>query len=617
MAVTVIRRSLRIPMRDRVHLAADLYLPGEDGVAVDQPVPVILERTPYNKSGISRSETSRDRTDPLTRTEVAEYFSERGYAVVMQDCRGRFGSEGEFTKYVNEAQDGFDTVQWIARQNWCDGRVGTMGLSYGAHVQCALAALSPSGLTCMFIDSGGFSNAFQSGIRQSGAFEMKQATWAYRHALLSPRTQSDPQRKASLLKVDIVEWMRELDWQPGHSPLAAAPEYEAYFFEQWRNGLFDDYWQRPGLLAEGRYDEFPDIPIAIVGSWYDPYVLACTTNFRGFREHGVSPVHLLVGPWTHGDRAITYAGGVDFGEAATLDDNIAEHYLALRLAWFDEHLGHRDRGVTAFRHPVTYFQMGGGRALRNDSGRLLHGGRWQSANDWPPQSCHPRSWYLHPDRSLCITASESRSGSISYKFDPRDPVPTIGGSVTSGEPVMHGGAFDQVQNSSTFAVRAMIRDSPLSLRHDVIVFQTEPLGEDLVVSGRVFAELWVSSDRPDTDFTVKLIDVYPRSAELPDGFAMNLSDGIFRMRYRSGWDREVFMKKDEIYAVEVHAFDVSNLFAKGHRIRLDISSSNYPRFDVNPNTGKPSGDMSDPKVAHNTIFCGGDCPSRLVLDVES
>jgi putative CocE/NonD family hydrolase len=610
-----VARELHVPMRDGVQLAADLYLPETCGD--DDPVPVILERTPYDKAGISRSESTRARMQAMKRPEVAGFFAENGYAVVMQDCRGRFESAGEFRKYLSEAEDGYDTVAWIARQPWCNGRIGTMGVSYGAHTQCALAALDPPGLACMFIDSGGFSNAFQSGIRQGGAFEMKQVTWAYRHALLSRKTAADAQRRAKLEAIDIADWMHRLDWSIGNSPLSAAPEYEAYLFEQWQTGTFSDYWRQPALYAEGHYEAYPDIPVAIVGSWYDPYAVSATTHFRELSRRKRSPVRLLLGPWTHGDRSQTFAGDVDFGEQSVLDGNIAADYLHLRLAWFDEHLRTPGSGKPTFPAPVRYFCMGGGDGTRDARGRLRHSGTWKTAETWPPESSSTLLLYLHADGRLLESVPLEEQAGRTYRFDPEDPVPTIGGAVTSGRPVMTGGGYDQVQSPATFAIRSIAEPRPLADRPDVLVFVSDVLEEDLELSGPVVAELWVSSDCPDTDFTVKLIDLYPQTTGLPQGYALNLTDGIFRMRYREGWDREVFMDADGIYRIQIRAADTSNLFREGHRIRVDISSSNYPHFDINPNTGNPSGDMRDRRVARNNVHCNALHPSRVLLQVRN
>jgi len=608
--VTVLR-DLMVSMRDGTRLATDVYLPANS----TSPLPVILERTPYDKSGVSRSERSRAHPEPMTREEVATWFARRGYVVVMQDVRGRFRSEGEFTKYLSEAEDGYDTMEWLLSRPWCNGRVGTMGVSYGAHAQVALACLTPPGLACMFMDSGGFSSAYHGGIRRGGAFELKQATWAYRHALLSPRTARDPVRRAALEGVDLRAWFRDMPWRPGHSPLAAAPEYEAYLFEQWREGRLTDYWKRPGLCADGYYDAIPDVPIAIIGSWYDPYVSTCTHNFIELALRKRSPVTLLMGPWTHGDRSASHAGGVDFGPQATLDGNVAADYLTLRLGWFDRWLRPAQPRRSPDEAPVSYFQMGGGSGRRDAAGRLEHGGRWRRSSTWPPREAVVRSLYLLRGGRLGEAPSAAQSGFVEYRHDPRDPVPTIGGAVTSGDPVMEGGPFDQRVGPSTFTYRPDHAHGPLADRPDVICFQTEPLGTALVVTGEIVAELWVSSDCPDTDFTVKLVDVHPASEDWPEGFAMNVTDGILRLRYREGWDREVPAEPGRVYRIRIRPFATSNLFLPGHRLRVDVSSSNYPQFDINPNTGGPQGGAEDPRVATNRVHCSAVHPSRLLLPV--
>jgi putative CocE/NonD family hydrolase len=609
------RADVMVAMRDGVRLATDVYLPDAAGKSPGRACPVIMERTPYDKTGVSRTEKSLRDPDPLTRAQVAEFFARRGFAVVMQDCRGRYRSEGEFAKYVNEAQDGYDTLAWLRQQPWCNGRIGTMGLSYGAHTQLALACLDPPGLACMFMDSGGFSSAYHGGIRRGGAFELKQVTWAYRHALLSPRTAADPRRLAALQATDLVGWFRDMPWWPGHSPLSAAPEYEAYLFEQWREGRFNDYWKKPGLYAAGYYDQIPDVPIAIMGSWFDPYVQTCTGNFVELSRRKRSPVTLLMGPWTHGDRSSTHAGEVDFGGQSALDGNIAEDYLTLRLEWFRRWLLDGDMRTEWGEPRVTYFQMGGGSGEKNASGRLQHGGRWRSADAWPPPDATDRSFYLHSSGALLSAIPVERGAVMEYRYDPTDPVPTIGGALTSGEPVMEGGAFDQRVRPETFTYRKDPGTGPLADRPDVLVFETEPLAADLVVSGEIEAELWVSSDCPDTDFTVKIVDVYPPSEAWPGGFAMNLTDGIFRLRYREGWDREAFMEPGGVYRITVRPFATSNLFRAGHRLRVDVSSSNYPHFDINPNTGGPEGGSDRPRIATNRLHCSVQYPSRIKLPV--
>jgi putative CocE/NonD family hydrolase len=550
----------------------------------------------------------------MMRPAIAEFFARNGFAVVMQDCRGRYGSEGLFTKYLAEGEDGFDTLEWIANQEWCDGRVATMGLSYGAHTQLAMACLAPPALACMFLDSGGFANAYQGGIRRGGAFELKQVTWAHRHALLSPETALDPARKAALEQVDLPAWFRNMPWWPGHSPLAAAPEFEEYLFKQWQKIRFDPYWQQVGLWAEGYYDRIPDIPIAIVGSWYDPYAGACLANYQALAQRHKNPTCLLMGPWTHGNRSVTFAGDVDFGFHSTLEGHTAADYLHYRLAWFRKCLFHKDSETIAPRQGVSWFEMGGGHSAKNTDGRLQNNGSWRHSPTWPPRGHHSITLYLGIGGTLDLKPC-SDTHSYQYDFNPQNPVPTVGGAITSGEPLMSGGAFDQKAGSVLFETSENDHLYPLSERPDVLVFQTDILEEELVLTGTVSADLWISSDCPDTDFTIKLVDVFPPSEDFPQGYCMNIADGIMRARFHEGWDREVFLQPGVVYPIRVEALPVSNCFKAGHRLRLEISSSNFPQFDVNPNNGELPGSQSEFRIARNKVHIGEQYPSSISLPI--
>ncbi len=600
-------------MRDGVHLATDVYLPADS----KKPLAVILERTPYDKRGISRSERTRDNPQAMSRPEVAHFFARHGFAVVMQDVRGRYASEGVFTKYLSEANDGCDTLDWITGQDWSDGRVGTMGLSYGAHTQLAMACLAPPALACMFLDSGGFANAYQGGIRRGGAFELKQATWAYRHALLSPATAADPARLEALQRVDLAHWFKNLPWWLGHSPLAAAPEFERYLFEQWDKSTFDSYWQQVGLYAHGYYQQIPDIPIAIVGSWYDPYAAACVANYLGLADRHQQPTCLLMGPWTHGNRSVTHSGDVDFGPGSTLDGNIDRDYLQYRLAWFRRYLANEAVADTGPKPGVTWFEMGGGSGAYDAEGRLQHGGQWRYTPQWPPADVDSQVYFLNAAGTLVRQKPDQTQDFLEFVFDPRNPVPTVGGAITSGEPLMFGGAFDQKAGTELFSAVADEARQPLAKRTDVLVFQTEPLAQDLVLNGALQADLWVSSDCPDTDITIKLVDVYPPDENHPNGFAMNITDGILRLRYRESWEREVSLEPGRVYPIHIETLPTCNRFKAGHCVRLDISSSNFPQFDINPNNGEYVGTNTEFRVARNRVYCGTDCPSAIVLPISS
>ena len=601
-----------VAMRDGVRLATDIYVPTNPTTNAARRFPVVLERTPYSKTAPSRSERTPTNPTPLGRAEVAAFFARRGYAVVYQDCRGRYKSEGEFVKYLSDGNDGYDTCAWILKQPWSNGRIATMGLSYAAHTQGALGSAAAPGVTAMFLDSGGFSNAYQGGIRQGGAFELKQATWAFNQALESPELSRDPSKLAAMKAIDVRDWFRRMPWRRGASPVTLAPEYEDYLFEQWEHGVFDDYWKQLGIYAEGFYDQFVDAAMVHMSSWYDAYARTATDNYIGLAKRKRGPVRLIMGPWTHGDRQLTYVGDVDFGPAATLDGNVATDFLSLRARWFDRWLK-GDRNGVDDEPPVRIFVMGGGSGRKNAAGRLDHGGRWRSERDWPIPDTQWTPYYLGRDGSLSPGVPTERDVWKEYRFDPKHPVPTIGGTVTSGQPVMVGGAFDQREGPRFFGSTEPYR--PLSERPDVLVFQTPPLEADVEVTGPITANLWISSDCPDTDFTIKLVDVYPPNADYPDGFAMNITDGILRVRYRDSWEQPSMMAPGSVYAIRVSAFPTSNRFALGHRIRLDVSSSNFPHFDVNPNTGEPEARATTSRVAANRVYLDASRPSHVVLPV--
>jgi len=604
---------IMVPMRDGVRLATDVYLPSDADGILPGPWPVILERTPYGRNRPSRSERSLAEPDEArSRAAVAELFVRRGYAVIYQDVRGRYDSEGEYQKYLDDAADGYDCCAWILEQPWCNGLIGTKGLSYAAHTQAALASAAAPGVAAMFLDSGGFSNSYQGGIRQGGAFELKQATWAYRNALVAPEVTSDPAVLAAMQEVDVHQWFREMPWSPGRSPVALAPDYEAYLFEQWTKGAFDDYWKQPGIYAEGFHDVWPDAPMVHMSSWFDPYPRTATDNYIGLSASKRGPVRLILGPWTHGDRSLTYAGDVDFGPAATLDGQLATDFWELRVRWFDHWLRGVDNGVDA-EPTVHYFVMGGGSGRRNPDGRMDHGGEWKTATDWPIPEAIDTPYYLHGDGRLTTDAPGEDGMGLTYRYDPRQPVPSVGGTITSGAPIMVGGAFDQREGADFFGSEPPYR--PLAERDDVLVFQTEPLREDVEVTGPLVVTLWVSSDCPDTDFTAKLIDVYPPNEDYPDGFAMNLTDGIIRCRYRDSWETPSMMEPGRRYEVTIEAFPTSNVFKAGHRIRLDVSSSNYPHFDLNFNTGEPEGLATHARVATNTVWMDAMGPSHAILPI--
>ncbi|MBF4163449.1 CocE/NonD family hydrolase [Nocardioides acrostichi] len=598
-----------VAMRDGVLLATDVY------GAVDTPRPVVLERTPYGRRRARVSDQDRAGEPVPDPDENAARLVAAGYVVVRQDCRGRFDSEGVFVKYFNEGEDGADTVAWLVEQPWCDGRVLMTGVSYSAHAQTAAAPLTPRGLAGLFMDSGGLACAYDAGMRMGGAFELKQVTWALRHA--RTRRAGRPDDEPVVEPDRVRDWFRIFPWARGESPLRWSPEYEDYLYDQWAHDRFGPFWEHPAIHARGSYERFPDVPTFHVGSWYDPYVRSTIENFTALTAAHRSVSHLLMGPWTHGARTATHAGDVDFGPDAAFDTGLGCGYLEFRRRWFDAVTAQPEQPsggdeTSTLPPPVTYFVMGGGTGRRTAEGRLDHGGRWHTATQWPPAGCTPTTLDLTADNALAWPGSSTAMGRITFDFDPRDPVPTIGGQVTSGEPVMSGGAFDQRTDERSLTTSGA--SLPLSARHDVVSFRTPVLEHDVDVVGPVSAEVTVSTSAPDTDLTIKLVDEYPPSADYPEGFAMNITDGILRLRFHEGFDRPRLLEPGRRYTVRVIAPDTANRFAAGHRIRLDVSSSNFPRFDVNPNTGAPAGPTRTSQVARTTLHLG-DGASRLMISL--
>jgi putative CocE/NonD family hydrolase len=579
-----VKNTLMVAMRDGIRLATSLHLPDGPG-----PFPVVLERTPYGRDDISRSEITAANPVPSTRADLAKTFTDAGYAVVFQDNRGRHDSEGLFVKYLSDGEDGYDCCTWIMAQSWCDGRICTMGLSYAAHTQGALGCAGAPGIVAQVLDSGGFSNAWTGGIRQFGAFELKQATWAHKQALLSPEALADPIMHAALEAEDIRDWFTRMPWKPGHSPLRHHPAYEAYLFDQWRHGAFGPFWQQLGIWAEGFYSHYVQASCVHMSSWYDPYSLTAATNYRGLKSRG--PQRLILGPWTHGNRSQTIFGDVDFGPNATID-SWAGDWRAYRL----QHFNNVIHGTENPEPPVRVFVMGGGTGRKTEAGHLDHGGRWISLEDWPAPQAKLVRHHPQQDGSLAPTPG---TGTLSYDYDPANPVPTIGGNLTSLEPVASGGAYNQVESADFFGCQPPYL--PLASRPDILVFQTQPLTQDTEIVGEIACTLTVSTDAPDTDFTAKLIDVHPPSKDYPAGYAMILTDGIVRLRYAEDPTQERFRTPGEKVTITVVLYPTANRFLAGHRIRLDISSSNFPKFDVNPNTAEPDGAAMRKRIAGNTV----------------
>lgn len=590
-----IRKNVMMPARDGVRLATDIYLP--DGELTPQgPFPAILIRTPYDKAGLA---------------ETAEFFTKSGYAVAVQDVRGRYSSEGTFYIYTQEGPDGRDAVEWVAARPWCNGEVGTYGGSYLAATQNALAVLQPPHLKTMFVMVG-TSNYIEDGAGRGGAFALlHNATYGFRLAYTGKAARTygaeEPEDTPSGLAVKrayekLGDWLKAAPLKD-KSPLASTPSYRKWYSDWRAHPTYDDYWKQNGYNFEEYYSKYPDIPICFVGGWYDIFKRGTLNNFRGLSGRK-SYTKLLMGPWTH-STGKTFSGDVDFGKEAEMKMK----HEAVR--WFDQFLKRGDQGLEK-EPPVRYFLMGAGETVRNKDGRLQSGGVWKTAGAWPPSGFVEQRLYLQGDGSL-RTTTDQQPDSSPFQYDPRRPVPTIGGNIDSGKHLVRRGAQNQVSIEGDFAAT---NELPLAARRDVLTFETAPLESDVEVTGSLRAELWVSSSAQDTDFTAKLIDVYPPSKDYPDGYAMNLEDGILRMRFRESRTEEELMSPHKVYKATIDLWATANVFRKGHRIRLDVSSSNFPMYDVNPNTGEPPGRHSRLQSALNTVYHDAEHPSCLVLPVR-
>jgi hypothetical protein len=316
-------------------------------------------------------------------------------------------------------------------------------------------------------------------------------------------------------------------------------------------------------------------------------------------------VRLLIGPWTHSANGRTYAGEVDFGPEAAITD----FATTFHLRWFDRVFKQGPSALDGDK-PVRLFVMGTGDGRKDANGRLSHGGYWMEADSWPVPGAAPTPFNFHVDGTLRRSAPTVTSAGTTYSYDPAHPVPTIGGNTSAR---VNDGAWDQRERPDFFGSRAPFL--PLRARVDVVVFQTEPLAEDITVVGPIEVKVWASSDAVDTDFTAKLVDVYPPSVDFPGGFDMNISDALIRASYRGGRTARELMTPGQVYEFAIRPFPTANVFKKGHRIRVDISSSNFPRFDLNPNTGEPLGQNRRIVPANNTIWHDAQHPSSITFSI--
>ncbi len=507
-----------VPMRDGVRLATDVFVPKADEA---KAFPVVLARTPYNKNGSGKG--------------LADMVRDKGYAVVVQDMRGRFASEGDdHVVFHNDGwakhRDGEDTFHWLAQQPWCNGNVGTWGGSALGIVQNMQAPVAPDSLKaqCVIVAS---SDLYQQTIYQGGAF-----------------------RKS------LVEgWLKLAGFSPAN--LERMLEHPGY----------DDFWAETNAEPMAPKVRAPAI---YHGGWYDIHAQGTINSFVTIHNQGGGNAkgncRLIMGAWAHGPLS-----GLKYPA------NEKPPKEADPVRFFDYWVRGIDNGVKDDK-PVHYYVMG------DPETEGAPGNFWRTADNWPPPA-EAANYYLHADGTLSAEPPQGDE-KRTFKYDPADPVPTVGGQNL----LLPKGPMDQRSVES---------------RGDVLVFSTEPLEKPIEVTGRILARLYVESDRPDTDFTVKLTDVYP------DGRSMLVTDGILRCRYRESFERETPMKPGKVYEITVDLWSTSLIFNQGHRIRIAVSSSNHPRFDANPNTGKRSHFSETKEVATNTVWMSKERPSHVVLPV--
>ncbi len=599
-SIAIIEQKVMVPMRDGIRLATDIYRP-----RTDEPVPTIFVRTPYNFN------PWRDGQLQTRRFRAPLEAVRRGYAYVVQNERGRFFSEGEWDILGPPKSDGYDALDWIAQQPWSNGKVGTLGCSSTAEWQMGLAALDhpahaamvPQGFGAGVGRVGGFYE--QGNWYRGGAEQMLFFVWLYGvQNTQRPTFPSDISRE-DLVRLsryfDLAPEMPRVDWTEA---LWHLPVEDIMRNVQGPKGIFadsapvatggrmiqrtpdDPAWYRGGLYHD---DEPFGVPSLWFMSWYDVSVGPNLALFNHVRHSAEDPEvaenqFAVIAPVTH--CAYTRASEETIVGERNLGDARLD-YDALVYGWFDYWLRGEANGIVDTLPKVRYYTMG------------LN--RWQTSATWPPEGAEMVTYYLESDGNansisgdgrLTTRAPESADGADSFTYDPMDPVPSHGGNVCCTGGAIRAGSLDQRE---------------IEGRQDILVYTSDPLAEGVEVSGTIEITLYVSSDARDTDFTVKLLDVYP------DGTAYNLDETIQRARYRDGYDKQVFMDEGQVYELAVSPMSTSNYFAAGHRIRIEVSSSNFPRFTRNLNTGGKNYDETEGVVAYNTVHHSQRYPSQIRL----
>ena len=563
--------NVAIGMRDGTILYADLFRPAGGG-----RFPVLLSRIPYGKH---RPQYHSMYLDPVR--AVA-----RGYAVVIQDVRGRHMSEGEFYPFRDEAHDGFDTVEWCAAQPWSDGNVGMFGISYHGATQWLAAVAAPPSLRAI-VPGVTSDSYFDSWLYQGGAFNpVFGSVWPGGHLVHSVK---GPPSGRSDAVGRLRKWQEDPLTIAEYLPANGMPAFRGladYYYDWLAHPSYDAYWK--GFDPCRRFDRVR-IPVLNWGGYYDGFVRGTVRCYEGMRKRGGSELsrrqqHLLLGPWTHEPLPPATAGERDFGGHASGE---ALDLHGMTLAWFDRWLKEEDNGIDT-DPAVYYFTMG-------EDG-------WHPAEEWPPPGAGELLMFLgsggnantaQGDGTLSRDPGPDGDTPDRYVYDPADAVPTLGGAHLHGVP----GVF----------LTGVREQGPEGARRDVVVYTSDPLESDLEVTGNVTVSLWAITSARDTDWTAKLLDV------LPDGRSFNVCDGILRARFRNSFEAPVAVTPGEPHHVEIDLGPTSLVFGRGHRIRLHVSSSNFPAHSRNLNTGGVNADEFEPVVAHQTLLHEPGHPSHLRL----
>ncbi|MBM3734338.1 MAG: CocE/NonD family hydrolase [Acidobacteria bacterium] len=402
----IVTRDVMIPVRDGKLMATDLYRPVANGGVVTSKLPVLLNRTPYARETLAAS---------------ARYFAQRGYVVAVQSLRGRYTSQGSFLKVQPaDATDGYDAIEWLARQPYANGKVGMWGQSFAAHSQAGAAQLKPPALAALLLNMGGLANGWDHGVRYRGTYEMgRQLTWAWTHLLADAKR---PEVKALLEREKVETWYALQPMKRGLNPLSIEPTYEAWYLDFFEHADYDAFWKDRMVNWSEHYDETADIPMLHVGGWYDIFLAGTFQNFSELRRRNRTPQRLLVGPWTHSGNLRPFAGDVAFGAEAAIPD----FQTAFHIRWFDHFLKGLGTGVES-ESPVRLFVMGLGDGHKDTDGRLFHGGTWRDYPSWPVPGTRLVNYYFHGNGALSPVKPAAASSSTTYTFDPAHPVPTIGG----------------------------------------------------------------------------------------------------------------------------------------------------------------------------------------------